>query len=114
MDGGRVLLTSPGVLGDHAMPFARSLPLLGGASHDRLCATEVGYRQAISSRQVLRVSLCNTICEYVDVASTMLGIDNHSGSGVTASCTRCGFRSYGRIGVGRVTFLRVISRGAKG
>jgi hypothetical protein len=73
---GRILITANGLWGDHGMPSSASLALLRGSSRDRLLATQARYRNAVSSRQVLRISPSPSVCHPVRSWTGMVGLDN--------------------------------------
>jgi hypothetical protein len=81
---GRVRLTFNGLAGDcgWGSPFGfwgRPLGylLLSGRSRDRLLRTERDYRQALTSREVLRVVAAPTVSDQACSTSTFFGFDNH-------------------------------------
>jgi len=75
-DERRLRVTFTGVLGDSGMYSTRGYLLMNADSRERLLRTEAAYRQACTSREVLRAVDRPTITDSIWFVSTALGIDN--------------------------------------
>ena len=71
----RVVATFTGILGDNAYDRPTLYLLLGGSSRNRLLSSEKTYRDAIRSRQILRVVSKPTLSDHVFNTSTLIGLD---------------------------------------
>jgi len=73
--GGRVVTTQLGAAGDHGMGGSFGLLLLGGASRERLLASEERFRDAFARRLLVRSPLRATIADSSACMSMCLGVD---------------------------------------
>jgi hypothetical protein len=103
VDGGRVLATAAGVVGDSGMGSSLHLLTLEGESRARLLASERDYRHAVARRRVLRAVTQATISDGAFCMGLNLGLDNRellppflpvqrNQDGVFAVVLRCCFR----------------------
>lgn len=72
---GRIVLTHAGLAGDSGMSGASGLHFLAGPSRERMLATEKSYRDALSSRQIIRVPRVLSIGHGLLCMSTCIGLD---------------------------------------
>ena len=75
-DGGEVLLTSLGVLGDSGLRSPHWFLFFGPPTRERLIGSEATYRLATRSRQVFRVVACPTITDAGGWLGFCMGMDN--------------------------------------
>jgi hypothetical protein len=73
----RVRVTLDGLVGDCAVASPWHYYYLGGASHNRLVASEDGYRSAFHGRQVVRTVTRTTISSNGFCTGWRLGLDHH-------------------------------------
>lgn len=73
--GGRVVTTQLGGAGDHGMGASFGLLLLGGASHERLVASEARFRDAFTRRWLVRSATRPSIGDTSFCMSMSLGLD---------------------------------------
>lgn len=75
-EGGRVLLTSLGVLGDSGLRSPHWFLFFGAPTRERLIKSEETYRLATRSRQVFRAVACPTITDAGGWLGFCMGMDN--------------------------------------
>ena len=73
---GRVAITLNGLVGDSGMGSARYYLTLAGDSRDRLVSSEIGYKSAFESREVLRTVRRRTVSSGTFFMTTFFGLDN--------------------------------------
>lgn len=74
--GGRVAITQLGCAGDHGLGASSSLLFVGGATRERLLASEARMRDALARRRVLRSPERAAIGDTDHCMSMHLGVDN--------------------------------------
>ncbi len=88
-NGGRIVVTMNGIIGDCAWGSPSNFFLLTGESFERLTKSESWYRTSQLSREMLRVAPCKTISRNSSSMTMFAGIDNRDLLPPFLPVTRC-------------------------